>query len=688
MSKRHLKGLNKAQRKAVLHGSGHRQMIDRPLLVIAGAGSGKTRVIAARVAELLCSGVPAERILLLTFSRKAASEMINRVGGVGANSPGGRATQLPWAGTFHSIAGRLLRQYGDRIGLAPRFTILDRSDSQDLMGLVRQDLGLGEQDAMFPKKDTCLEIHSLAVNSVTSVERILRTRYPKDRRWRRELHKLFAAYAAAKRKQNVLDYDDLLVLWADLLKEPKTASEIGALFDHVLVDEYQDTNRLQAKILLALKPDGRGVTVVGDDAQSIYSFRAATVHNILRFPKHFSPKARIIKLEQNYRSTQPVLTACNAVIALASERYEKELFSERKSAQKPFITTVNGSTEQAKYVADCVVEARELGVPLKSQAVLFRSSRHSGQLEIELAKRNISFVKWGGVKFLEAAHIKDALSVLRWCQNSGDRIAAVRALQLLPGIGPQTADTIFKEVAGNRFHKSLRSVVPPTAALKHWPAFVKTLADTRAERQPWPAEFEAICKWLGPHIRDKYDKQVELRLEDLEQLVVIAGSYESREAFLTELSIDPPDATDGKVRGADAPDDYLVLSTIHSAKGQEWRHVRILNVIEGCIPSRYSAKDPDEIEEERRLLYVAMTRAKDELDLVCPYQHFTHQQSSSRAMNCLARRSRFVPKDLNQYFDCRAWSARGRARLRDAKSQRKNGRKDRVSQGTERVSAH
>jgi DNA helicase-2/ATP-dependent DNA helicase PcrA len=657
MSRRHLKGLNKAQHKAVLHGSGQPKMIDRPLLVIAGAGSGKTKVIAARVAELLCSGVAFDRILLLTFSRKAAREMINRVRGVGAKPPWACARQLPWAGTFHSIAVQLLRRFGDRIGLNPGFTILDRSDSEDLMGLVRQDLGFGNKDAMFPKKDTCLAIYSLAVNSVTSVKRTLRIRFPSFRRWRKKLQKLFAAYGAAKRKQNVLDYDDLLVLWAELLKDPKTAREIGDMFDHVLVDEYQDTNRLQAQILLALKPNGRGVTVVGDDAQSIYSFRAATVRNILKFAGHFSPKARVVKMEENFRSTQPILSASNAVIEFASERYEKNLFSARESAQKPFITTVKDGPEQAKYVADRVVQAREAGVPLKAQAVLFRSSRHSGQLEIELAKRNIPFVKWGGVKFLEAAHIKDALSLLRWSQNPSDRIAAVRALQLLPGVGPHTADTIFKSMAGRRMDKSLRSVVPPVAALKHWPAFVKTMTDLCGERQPWPADFEAMCRWLEPHIRDKYDEQVELRLEDVEQLVAIAGAYDSREAFLTEISIDPPDATAGKVRGTDAPDEYLVLSTIHSAKGQEWRHVRVLNVVEGCIPSRYSSKDPEDIEEERRLLYVAMTRAKDELDLVCPHQHFSHHQTHSGTVNRLTRRSRFVPGRLNRFFECRTWSA-------------------------------
>ena len=318
--------------------------------------------------------------------------------------------QLPWAGTFHSIAVQLLRKYGNAIGLLPSFTISDRSDAEDLMGMVRDDLGLGKKSSMFPKKDTCLAIYSRRVNAVCSLKHVLRDTFPSCRRWRKDLQGLFAAYDAAKRKQNVLDYDDLLRLWSKLLKNRKRAKEIGKLFDHVLVDEYQDTNLLQAEILLALKPDGVGLTVVGDDAQSIYSFRAATVRNILDFPGHFTPEARVVTLERNYRSTQPILTACNKIIGLTKERFTKNLFSERRSEQKPFITTVSDGAAQAQYVAESILKNREAGVPLKSQAVLFRGSKHSHQLEIELDKRGIPFVKWGGIKFLEAAHIKDAIT--------------------------------------------------------------------------------------------------------------------------------------------------------------------------------------------------------------------------------------------------------------------------------------
>ncbi|MCX7310246.1 MAG: ATP-dependent helicase, partial [Alphaproteobacteria bacterium] len=645
--------LNNQQRKAVLHGKNILPSGSPPLLVIAGAGSGKTKVIAARVAQLLLSGVDPTRILLLTFSRRASREMVNRSQTVTKSNPRAGGSQFPWAGTFHSVAVKLLRQYGRRIGISPSFTIIDRADAEDLMGLVRHDLGLADKSSLFPKKDTCLAIYSLQVNCLRSLKAVLREKFPSCRRWRKDLKRLFRAYEAAKRAQNVLDYDDLLRLWLELLKNQKFAKEIGGLFDHVLVDEYQDTNRLQAQILLALKPDGRGLTVVGDDAQSIYSFRAAEVRNILDFPKLFDPEPSVSTLEQNYRSTQPILRACNKVIGLAKERFTKNLFSKRRSAQKPFMTTVRDGTAQAKHVADQILKAHEAGVPLKSQAVLFRASHHSGQLEIELAKRDIPFVKWGGIKFLDAAHIKDALSVLRWCQNPGDRIAAFRTLQLLPGIGPQTASLIFEKTARRTFVKDLKAVTPPKAALRDWPGFSKLVDRTWREREAWPAEFQSLCKWIGPQVRRKYDDNIEGRLNDLDQLAQIAATFPSRQAFLTELAIDPPEVAGGQLPGDDNDGDHLILSTIHSAKGQEWERVTVLNVIDGCIPHARAGNNRDDLEEERRLLYVAMTRAKDELDLIVPQFHFSIREAFGGDMEHLTKRSRIIPKRFNKHFECR-----------------------------------
>ena len=445
----YLAGLNTAQREAALHGCGPHADAG-PLLVIAGAGSGKTNTLAHRVAHLLAQGADPAQILLLTFSRRAADEMIRRVQRIAAKvSPRhARLAQggFPWAGTFHSVGARLLREFAGRIGLDPAFTIHDREDSGDLMNLVRHERGLSAKGKRFPLKGTCLAIYSAAVNTQASLTEVLQTRFPWCAGWAAELRELFLGYVEAKQAQQVLDYDDLLLYWAQMVAEPDLARELGARFSHILVDEFQDTNRLQAGLLRAMRPDGRGLTVVGDDAQSIYSFRGATVRNILDFPAHFEPPARIVTLDRNYRSTKPILAAANEVIALAKERYSKDLWSERTSAQKPQIISVRDEVDQATYVTDQILARREVGTQLKSQAVLFRSASHSVRLEIELTRRNIPFVKFGGLKFLEARHVKDVLSILRWAQNPLDRVSGFRAIQLLAGIGPKTAGRVLDNV--------------------------------------------------------------------------------------------------------------------------------------------------------------------------------------------------------------------------------------------------
>jgi ATP-dependent DNA helicase UvrD/PcrA len=656
MSPDYLTDLNREQSRAVKHGieCGSATNVP-PLLVIAGAGSGKTKTLAHRVAHLVVSGVDPHRILLLTFTRRAAEEMIRRVKRITAKALGTQQVELPWSGTFHSIGARLLREYATQIGVKPSFTILDRSDAADLMDLVRLDLGQSKKPSRFPKKDTCLSIYSFTINSGKSLEQVLAENFPWCAEWEKELRRLFQSYTASKQRQNVLDYDDLLLYWAETMGNDDLAAEIGRRFDHILVDEYQDTNRLQSKILLRLKLEGRGLMVVGDDAQSIYSFRAATVRNILDFPHQFQPAADIVTLEQNYRSTQPILDACNQVIRLAKERYTKKLRSDRQSKQKPFLTSVTDEAAQAQFVAQQILDSREAGVPLKAQAVLFRASYHSAQLEIELTRRNIPFVKYGGLKFLEAAHVKDLLSILRWCENPRDRVAGFRAVQLLPGIGPSTAAKILDEVeaephATDVFH----NIKVPKAAAEDWPAFAKLVEQMRQREMPWPAEFELVHEWYAPHLERIYD-DAPLRAADVAQLGQIAAGYGSRERFLTELTLDPPDATSGRA-GADLKDeDYTILSTIHSAKGQEWRIVRILNVVDGCIPSDRATSTSEEIEEERRLLYVAMTRAKDELDLIVPHRFFTHPQAKLGDRHVYATRSRFIPDSILNSFATRNW---------------------------------
>src|SRR5215831_11353342 len=656
MSSDYLTDLNKEQRRAVKHGIGSESATKAPpLLVIAGAGSGKTKTLAHRVAHLVVSGVHPHRILLLTFTRRAAEEMIRRVKRITAKALGTQQVDLPWSGTFHAIGARLLREYATQIGLKPSFTILDRSDAADLMDLVRQDLGQSTKACRFAKKATWLTIYSFTINSGKPLEQVLADNFPWCVEWEKELRRLFQSYTAAKQRQNVLDYDDLLLCWAEMMGDNNLAAEIGGRFDHILVDEYQDTNRLQSKILLSLKPEGRGLMVVGDEAQSIYSFRAATVRNILDFPKQFRPAADIITLEQNYRSTQPILGACNKVIRSAKERYTKSLRSDRRSKQKPFLTVVADEAAQARFVAQQILDSREVGVPLKNQAVLFRASHHSAQLEIELTRRNIPFVKYGGLKFLEAAHVKDMLSILRWCENPRDRVAGFRAVQLLPGIGPSTAAKILDQVEAEPHATDvLYDIEVPKAAAQDWPAFTKLVEQMRQGKTTWPVELELVQEWYAPHLDRIYD-DAPLRAADVAQLGQIAAGYGSRERFLTELTLDPPEATSGRA-GADLKDeDYTVLSTIHSAKGQEWRIVRILNVVDGCIPSDRATGTPEEIEEERRLLYVAMTRAKDELDLIVLHRFFTHHQAKFGDRHVYALRSRFIPDSILGSFATRNW---------------------------------
>ncbi len=656
----YLEKLNPQQRAAVEYGTlTDGTHVAGPLLVIAGAGSGKTNTLAHRVAHLIVKGADPRRILLMTFSRRAAAEMARRVERICVQVLGGNsgimADALAWSGTFHGIGARLLRDYAVQIGIDPAFTIHDREDSADLMNLIRHELGFSKMENRFPTKGTCLAIYSRVVNSESELGLVLRDAFPWCSAWENQLRDLFGAFVEAKQSQNILDYDDLLLYWAQMVSEPIIADDIGSRFDHVLVDEYQDTNRLQATILLALKPGGQGLTVVGDDAQSIYSFRAATVRNILDFPAAFSPSANIITLDRNYRSTQPILAAANAVIDLASERFTKNLWTERQSAQRPRLVTVRDEADQARYVADKVLENREEGVKLKQQSVLFRASYHSGALEVELTRRNIPFVKFGGLKFLDSAHVKDMLAALRFAQNPRDRVAGFRLMQLLPGVGPSTAQRVIDQMAAVASPmQALADLPAPPRSGEDWTAFVAMLQEVKTGKAGWPAEIGLVREWYSPHL-ERLHEDASTRQADLLQLEQIASGYPSRERFLTELTLDPPDATSDQAGVPLLDEDYLILSTIHSAKGQEWTRVFILNVVDGCIPSDLAVGTSAEIEEERRLLYVAMTRAKDNLDLVVPQRFFTHGQNAQGDRHVYASRTRFIPATLLQFFEVVGW---------------------------------
>jgi DNA helicase-2/ATP-dependent DNA helicase PcrA len=654
-----LESLNAQQREAATHGTGDTAGDTRPLLVIAGAGSGKTNTLAHRVANLIRHGADPQRMLLLTFSRRAAQEMERRVGGVlqkALGLPGAQALpNLPWSGTFHSIGARLLREYAPRIGLEENFTIHDRGDAEDLMGLVRHEIGFSETKKRFPLKGTCLGIYSRVLNTRDPLALVLQTVYPWCSQWEDELKKLFGAYVEAKQQQNVLDYDDLLAFWADMVAEPTLAAETGERFDHVLVDEYQDTNRLQAAILLAMKPTGQGVTVVGDDAQSIYAFRGATVRNILDFPNQFGRPARIVTLERNYRSTQPVLDASNAVIGAARERHAKDLFTDKASGERAQLVLVPDEAQQARWVADQVLRQREAGATLKSQAVLFRTSHHSAALELELARRNIPFVKFGGLKFLEAAHVKDVMALLRFAQNPRSRMAGFRAVQLVPGIGAATATRLLDAMGeAPDPHAALQAFEPPAQAKEDWAQLAALYAKLQAPGLAWPADMELAKTWYLP-VLERLHEDAQVRKLDVEQLARLAAGYGSRERFLTELTLDPPDATSDQSGPPLRDEDYLILSTIHSAKGQEWKAVHVLSVVDGCIPSDMATGTTEEIEEERRLLYVAMTRAKEHLHLIVPHRFYVTQQSGGGDRHLYAGRTRFIAEGMLPYFEQVTW---------------------------------
>jgi DNA helicase-2/ATP-dependent DNA helicase PcrA len=630
--------LNDAQRSAATHGSG-------PLLIVAGAGTGKTTTLASRVAWLLTEGVPPERLLLLTFSRRAAREMTSRAERIAAEHGCGADASRIWSGTFHAIGNRLLRRHGRALGIDPSFTVLDQADAADVMNLLRDELGFSARERRFPRKETLAGIYSRTVNAGERLTDVLRQHYP----WCLDevdgVREIFRAYTDRKRAQHVLDYDDLLLFWKALATAPETGPTLARMFDHVLVDEYQDTNALQADILEGLRPEGssRNLTVVGDDAQAIYGFRAATVRNILEFPQRF-PDATIVRLEQNFRSTPPILDSSNAVIALSPQRHEKTLWSARRGDLEPTLRTCLDEAEQCEALCETVLAHREEGVPLKEQAVLFRAAHHSDQLEVELTRRNIPFVKYGGLKFMEAAHVKDALSILRVLENPHDEVAWFRVLQLPDGMGPATARRIMDaigvrdDVAGSPLARFLDEPVEvPKAALDGVQELRSALRGSEDETVlPPAAQIERLRTFLAPVLARRYDAAA-ARLHDIDQLAALAAGYETRQRFLAELTLDPPSSTGDLAGPPLLDDDWLVLSTIHSAKGLEWDVVHVIHAADGMIPSDMATGDDDEIEEERRLLYVAMTRARDALHVYRPMRYYRRPKGDPHSFSQLSR---------------------------------------------------
>src|SRR5580700_2345076 len=479
--------LNPGQRRAATFGTvvPDKGVSAGPLLILAGAGTGKTNTMAHRTAHLVLNGTDPSRIMMLTFTRRAAQEMIKRTQTIVAEVLADRGkggdrsvvSRLTWSGTFHSVGSRILRLYAKHLGLEPNFTVLDRSDAADLMDVIRSELGFSGRPKRFPRKDTCLAIYSYRVNTRLSLKQTLEEQFPWCLEWEADLTKLYREYVGRKQKNRGLDFDDLLLYWHVMMQTPALAQSLSKNFDHVLVDEYQDTSSLQGDIIHALKPDGQGVTVVGDDAQAIYSFRAAAVENILGFADRYKPKAEIVVLAQNYRSTQQILDSTNALMADGARQHRKTLLGTRQSTQKPLYVALDDAQAQAEYIAGKILQTREIGGSLKRHAILFRSSHHSDVLEVELMKKNIPFVKYGGLKFLEAAHVKDMMSVLRWADNPRNTIAAFRVLQLLPGVGPATARDALARLSRTGWNFGLLNAFPaPPAAALHWPRLCTLLS--------------------------------------------------------------------------------------------------------------------------------------------------------------------------------------------------------------------
>jgi DNA helicase-2/ATP-dependent DNA helicase PcrA len=641
--------LNQQQRAAVVHGAG-------PLLVIAGAGSGKTRTLACRVARLIDDGTNPERILLLTFTRRAAAEMLRRAVALTADRAAGRV----WGGTFHSTANRLLRHYGNAVGLSDGFTVIDQGDTESLFGIIRTDLGMAEGKTRFPRKETIAAVYSRTVNAQTKLTQTLDERFPWCRDHTDDIKVMFQEYLRRKRSHNVVDYDDLLLYWRALLQS-QAGDLVRGLFDHVLVDEYQDTNRVQADILSALCGPTGNLTVVGDDAQAIYSFRAASVDNILGFPDEY-PDTTVVTLEQNYRSTPQILGAANAVIAQAAELFPKHLWSDRPVGARPKLVTCMDDQAQAEYVCDRILELREQGITLRDQAVLFRTGHHSDGLELELSRRHIPYVKFGGLKFLEAAHVKDLMGALRILDNPKDELAWHRVLQAIPGVGPATARKLFEHATergaaadGDTVGALITGDFPlPPEARQPFARLQAGLSAARGEGggEPPPAQqIDALLEFCRLVFARNYDDAA-ARVGDIEQLASLAAEYPTRSRFLTELTLDPPNSTSEFAGPPHLDDDYLTLSTIHSAKGGEWRAVYVIHAADGNIPSDMSLGEPGGLEEERRLLYVALTRAKDRLEVTVP-QRFYHRAFNGSPNHSYALPSRFLTAAAH-HFDSAA----------------------------------
>ena len=604
----YLSELNEQQYNAVT-------AINGPQLIIAGAGSGKTRTLVYRVAFLIENGVKPESILLLTFTRKAAREMMKRA----SNILDERCSKIA-GGTFHSFANNILRRYAKLLNYSSNFTIIDRADSESLIHYIIANMGLNKQENRFPRKTTVLAILSKSTNTRFTIHDILENDYPQFVNHEYDIITIGEKYTLIKKDRNLMDYDDLLVNMVKLLEEHESIRiKISNTYQYVMVDEYQDTNHIQALFASLIASEHENIMAVGDDAQSIYSFRGADFRNIMDFPKIF-PSTETHTIVQNYRSTQPILDLTNQVIENAQKKYPKKLFTDIEGDSKPVFITPKNKFEQARFICQKVLELRDADIELNNIGVLFRAGFHSNELEVELGEQNIPFVKIGGIKFVEAAHIKDVLAILRVSYNQLDFIAWIRLLQLFRGIGPKTAEHLVTEIIQN--NQDIKALIANPLKKKKYYSDLKQLYSLlnsiiNADFEPITM-FPKMLEFYLPIVRQNYDNYKKREL-DLQTLREISDRYSSTEKFLSDMALEPPEKSQNRTDATDKDEGVLTLSTIHSAKGLEWHTVFVIHLVDGFLPSAYSLNSADEIEEERRLFYVACTRAKRNLFLLSPH---------------------------------------------------------------------
>ena len=601
--------LNPAQLEAVMHDFG-------PALVVAGAGTGKTRTLIYRVARLIESGVDPKSILLLTFTRRAASEMLRRA----STLLDDRCRRVE-GGTFHRYCSKLLHIYSNEIGYPENFTIIDTSDAMDTINLLRGRLGAKKQTKRFPKKSTLYSIFSASVNKMMTIPDVLENEYPQFKKHSDSIQALYDSYCDYKQSNFVMDFDDLLVNTCDLLRENTDIREkVAGMNKHVMVDEYQDTNSLQAELTELFSSVHNNVMAVGDDAQSIYSFRGAEPENMQQFPDRFSG-TKLIKLEENYRSTQRILDLANNILSQSKKTFEKKLFTSREEGELPGLVKAANNNDQSRFLTQMILNLREQGSELNDMAVLFRNGRDSYDLEVELNKKDIPFVKFGGQKFTEAAHVKDVLAHLKIFVNPQDTISWNRALMLMEGIGPKTAEQLFKWAQDSKNPFNLHNA--PHASeryMKQLEALSQLFSILKEHEGNVPEQLSAVVEYYRTFCKKRFDDHPK-RMKDLETFVDISGSYRSLEHLIEEVALDPIEATAIETESATRDESPLVLSTIHSAKGLEWNTVFLIQCLDGIIPSGYAIDDPQQMEEEVRLMYVAVTRAKDMLFLTYPAMH-------------------------------------------------------------------